>query len=146
MKDKKVKRIVLIIGILILLILLGVFVFGLFKRSIINKPYIVFGRINYSSPSDMVGYNREEYFYYYINEDGYVVQSNISSSGNEKNSLIRKISQEEVKELEQYIINEVERLDNNIINEDSRNIVWIDGKVVSNDEGLIINLINKITE
>lgn len=146
MKDKKSKKIVLIISILILLILLGVFAFNLFKRSVINKPYIVFGKVDYSSPADMIGYNREEYFYYYINEDGYVVESNTASSGNEKDSLIRKMSKEEVKELEQYIINEVERVDNDIINEDSRNIIWINGTVISNDESLIINLVKQITE
>ena len=146
MKDKKVKIIVLIIGIIIILILLGTFAFNLFKRSIINKPYIVFGKVDYSSPADMIGYNREEYFYYYINEDGYVVESNIVSSGNEKDSLIRKMSKEDVEELEQYIINEVGRIDNDIINEDSRNIIWINGIVISNDENLIIDLIDKITE
>ena len=107
----------------------------------------------------MVSLNKKEYIYYYINEDGYVVESNKESS---KKSLIQKKNVEEVKELEQYIIREVERrndengnltnIDKNTITDSSNainqyeNVVWINGKVISIDESLIIDLINKITK
>ena len=150
MKDKKSKKIVLIISILILLILLAIIAFDLFKHSIMNKPYIVLQKVDYSSIADMVGQNSKKYFNYYINENGYIVESNTILPGKEKNSLIRKISQEEVKELEQYIINEVERINNEsggvTINSPTPSSIWLNGTVVSNDENLINNLIKQITE
>ena len=62
MKDKKSKKIVLIISILILLILLAIIAFDLFKHSIMNKPYIVLQKVDYSSIADMVGQNSKKYF------------------------------------------------------------------------------------
>ena len=86
-KKGKIRKIVILAIVLILLIVIGITIFNVFKSSIVNNPYIVFGRVVYSSPSDMVGLNKKEYIYYYINEDGYVVESNKESS---KKSLIQK--------------------------------------------------------
>ena len=158
MKDKKVKRIVLIIGILILLILLGVFVFGLFKRSIINKPYVYFGYRDTAVPA-AVGYE-PGYEYCYINYKGYIVKDEREAGKNTKRNvrLIGKLSEEEISQLEGYIISEVERINNeNNLNQDSMSIdgllsnlntdtnciVSIENKIECNDRNLVSNLLEK---
>ena len=140
MKDKKVKIIVLIIGIIILLILLGIFAFNLFKSSIINEPYISFGDGGYGVlelvPASM-DYKSTSVFWY-IDKNGFIVKEL-----GEKAKLIGKISTQEVKELEQYIIERIEKSDSKDYYTDYMMVVKIKDKVESHDRTIVGELMDR---
>ena len=172
MKDKNVKIIVIIVAILILG---SICIFYILKfkdiKNTINDPYIIFGKATSYNSNE----GNHDYLYYYISEDGYVVEvqiekghviivSNKSNNelilskkeGKDKERLIKKISKKDVEDLEKYII-EQERV--SYVNENGQlvmnpdfgilgqgDIIWIKTKGILYDKDLIGNLINKITE
>lgn len=172
MKGKNTKIIVIIVGILILgcICIFNILKFKDIKHTI-NDPYIIFGEVTSYNSNE----GNRDYLYYYISEDGYVVEvqiekghviivSNKSNNelilskeeGKDKERLIKKISKKDVEDLEKYIIEQERDIYVNengqlVMNPDSGilgqgDIIWIKNKGVFHDKDLIINLINKITE
>lgn len=165
-ENKRTKKILIIIGVVILVILVVIVFYIYFATSIINNVYINFGYHDTVAPQ-AIGYN-SGFEQYYIDDSGFIVKKERNSGMHTiiKYKILGKLSNEELDELENYIMTEVEKLNyeesmnsNKGYNssseiaevifgtqEDTEWTVTIKNKLEYENKDLVLNLINKITD